>query len=156
MSEQEIQVIQKRLLEREMAGRARLFRKLVDEFGAEVLEIVAKNVVEETRERLQGAELDTRNLDTVMEILWNQMGDNADFTVEEQTPENLRLKVTRCFIADEMRARDAADIGLAFYCAYDEGFCQGLNPAIKFTRTKTLMAGDDCCNHTYELPDGGD
>ncbi len=156
MSEQEIQALRQLMLEREIAGRARLFRELVDRFGAEVLEIVEKNVIEEIRERLQQAKLDVRNLDTVMEILWNQLGDNIDFTVEEQTPENLRLKVTRCFIAEEMRARNAADVGLAFYCAYDDGFCQGLNPAIKFTRTKTLMAGDDCCNHTYELRDSGD
>jgi len=31
------------------------------------------------------------------------------------------------------------------------GFCEGLNPAIEFTRTKTLMQGDDCCDHAYAL-----
>jgi len=50
-----------------------------------------------------------------------------------------------------MRRLHAADIGSAFYCAYDYGFCSGLNPHIVFSRTKTLMSGDDCCNHNYEL-----
>jgi hypothetical protein len=44
------------------------------------------------------------------------------------------------------------EIGFALTCAWDYGFCRGLNPEIKFTRTKTLMMGDDCCNHTYRLP----
>jgi hypothetical protein len=31
---------------------------------------------------------------------------------------------------------------------------QGLDPAIRFTRTKTLMMGDDRCDHAYELSPG--
>ena len=38
-----------------------------------------------------------------MELLWDQMGEGTEFTVEERTPEVLRLRVTRCMIADEMR-----------------------------------------------------
>jgi hypothetical protein len=53
--------------------------------------------------------------------------------------------------ADEFRKHAAAEVGYSFYCCWDYGFCQGLNPHIKFTRTKTLMQGDDCCDHTYDL-----
>jgi hypothetical protein len=142
------------ILKREMHERAVLFKKLVQKLGHKVLDIVGDNTVEQTREKLEQADLPNRELDTIMEILWNQMGDMAEFTVEEQTADCLRLKVTRCLFADEMRKLDAADIGLAFYCAYDDGFCQGFNPEIKFTRTRTLMQGDDCCDHTYRLEKG--
>lgn len=135
----------------QMQQRAALFRKLVDKFGDDVLDIVAEHTIEQTRQRLASADLPRRDLDMVMELLWDNMGENADFVVESRTPNLLKLKVTRCIIADEMRRLGAADVGLAFYCAYDEGFCQGLNPQIKFTRSKTLMQGDDCCNHQYEL-----
>jgi hypothetical protein len=50
-----------------------------------------------------------------------------------------------------MRRHDAAEIGYAFYCAWDDGFCRGLNPKMTFTRTRTLMRGDDGCDHTYTL-----
>lgn len=139
------------MLKQEMNQRAVLFRKLVEAYGDKVLDIVEENVIEQTVEKLQQAKLPDRDLNTVMEILWNQMGDLAEFTVEESTPEFLRIKVTRCLFADEMRMLNAAGIGFAFYCSYDHGFCQGLNPDIRFTRTKTLMQGDDFCDHTYEL-----
>jgi fumarate reductase iron-sulfur subunit len=105
------------------------------------------------RERLRTTDLERRDLDTVMELLSDQMGDLSEFTVEERSPKRLRIRVTRCSFAEEMRRLDASDIGEAHYCAYDQGFCEGLNPTIRFTRTKTLMAGDDCCNHTYVLAD---
>jgi len=153
MSDQETQSAYISKLKREMHQRAVLFRRLAAELGHRVLEIVDETTIEQTQELLQRAELPKRDLDTIMEILWNQTGDTAELTVEEKSPNLLRLRVTRCLFADEMRKLNAADIGLAFYCAYDYGFCQGLNPAIKFTRTKTLMQGDDCCDHTYELSD---
>jgi len=151
MSDQDIQQFHTFMLKREMDQRAALFTKLVETFGSQVLNIVEETVIEQTKETLEKAELPKRDLDTVMEILWNQTGDKIEFTVESQTAEYLRLKVTRCLFADEMRKLNAADIGFAFYCSYDDGFCQGLNPAIKFSRTKTLMQGDDCCDHTYKL-----
>jgi predicted ArsR family transcriptional regulator len=135
----------------QMNQRAVLFRRLVDRLGGEVLDIVEEYTIEQVRNKLQAADLQERNLEKVMELLWDQMGEGTEFRVEEWTPEVLRLRVTRCMIADEMRQLRAADVGGAFYCAYDHGFCQGLNPEIRFTRTKTLMQGEDCCNHTYEL-----
>jgi hypothetical protein len=71
--------------------------------------------------------------------------------VEQQTPDFLKLRVTQCLFADAMRKHGAAKVGLAFYCAYDFGFCEGLNPKIDFARTKTLMEGDAFCDHAYEL-----
>lgn len=153
MSDQETQSVHISTLKREMYQRSVLFRRLAAELGNRVLEIVEETTIEQTKVLLQKAELPKRDLATIMEILWNQMGDTAEFTVEEERPDLLRLRVTQCLFADEMRKLNAADSGFAFYCAYDYGFCQGLNPAIKFTRTKTLMQGDDCCDHTYELSD---
>ena len=89
-----------------------------------------------------------------MELLWDQMIDGIEFEVLERTPNELRLSVSKCLFADEMGKLGAAGIGDAFYCAYDFGFCQGLNLAIEFTRSKSLMNGDDCCNHTYTLKCG--
>jgi predicted ArsR family transcriptional regulator len=151
MTEQEMQQFYVSMLKREMSQRAVLFERLMARFGNQVLDTVKETTIEQARERLEKADLQKRDLDTVVEALWDQMGEIAEFTVEERTPELLRFRVTRCLFADEMRALNAADIGFAFYCSYDYGFCQGLNPEIKFTRSQTLMQGDRCCDHTYEL-----
>ncbi|MBU1048556.1 L-2-amino-thiazoline-4-carboxylic acid hydrolase [Candidatus Bipolaricaulota bacterium] len=138
-------------LKAEMAQRAELFRLLVDRFGVDVLDLVSQYTIDQTRRRLEDADLDSRNLNAVMELLWDQMVQGTQFQVEERSSSCLRLRVTQCLFADEMARLGATDIGDAFYCAYDFGFCQGLNPAMRFTRTKSLMKGDDCCNHTYQL-----
>jgi L-2-amino-thiazoline-4-carboxylic acid hydrolase len=138
-------------LKAEMAQRASLFRLLVDHFGPEVLEVVSRHTNEQVKSRLEDADLDRRDLDAVMELLWDQMIDGIEFEVLERTPEVLKLSVTKCLFADEMGKLNAPGIGDAFYCAYDFGFCQGLNPDIEFTRTKSLTNGNDCCNHTYRL-----
>ena len=135
----------------QMAQRAALFRRLIDRFGGGVLDIVSQQTLEQARASLDQADLPRRDLNAVMELLWDQMVDETEFKVVERTKTILRLRVSKCLFADEMRRLGAADIGGAFYCAYDHGFCQGLNPAMRFTRTKTLMSGDECCDHTYEM-----
>jgi hypothetical protein len=139
------------VLKQQMQQRAMLFKRLVERYGEGVLDVVAQAVIDDTAAKLKNADLPRRDLDGVMEILWDQVADRLDFTVEERSEKRLALRVTRCFFADEMRRLGAAEIGYAFYCTYDDGFCQGLNPAITFTRTRTLMQGNDCCDHTYDL-----
>ena len=138
-------------LKAEMAHRSSLLRLLVQRFGPDVLEIVTRHTIDQARRRLEDADLDHRDLNAVMELLWDQMVEGTEFEVEERSETCLRLRVTKCLFAEEMGRLGATDIGDAFYCAYDHGFCQGLNSSIKFTRTKTLMNGDDCCNHAYSL-----
>ena len=143
-------MVDQRLLA-EMADRATLYRALVDRFGSGVLDVVAQWTIDGARSRMEHADLERRDLQAVMEQLWDQMGDDTAFEILERTDSTLKLSVSKCLFAEEMRRLGAAEIGKAFYCAYDEGFCQGLNPNLRFTRTKTLMNGDDSCNHTYEL-----
>jgi len=149
--EKEIENLFLRLQSKEMSERASLFKKMIKRCGKEVLNIVEENTISRTEEKLRTAEITYRNLDAVMENLWNQTGLTHAYTIENRTNDFLKLKVTKCLYADEMKKLDAVDIGEAFYCSYDHGFCRGLNPDIIFTRTKTLMIGNDCCDHTYEL-----
>lgn len=138
-------------LKAEMAQRASLFRHLVDRFGSEVLEVLSRHTSEQIKTRLANAELECRDLNAVMELLWDQMMDGVEFKVLERTSEVLKLSVSKCLFVAEMAKLGAADFGNAFYCACDFGFCEGLNPAIEFPRSKSLMNGDECCNHTYTL-----
>lgn len=134
------------------AQRAQLFKKLVAELGPRVIEITQQHTIDSVRDWIAGMELPQRDLAAMRAILWDQVGDDLDYTIEEQTPAHLKMCVTRCLWADMFRKLDAAELGYALYCASDYGYCEGLNPNITFTRTKTIMQGDDCCDHTYDLP----
>jgi len=131
--------------------RAILFKNLVSRYGPGVLELVREHTIRDARRTLQEAHLQKRDLDTVIEVLWKPSEGLLLYQVEQQTPDFLKLRVTQCLFAEAMRKHEAANIGLAFYCAYDYGFCQGLNQEIGFARTKTLMEGDAFCDHAYEL-----
>jgi len=82
----------------------------------------------------------------------NVLSNNA-YTDEivEDTDQAFAANTTECLYAKTFREADAADIGYAAMCHGDYAFTHAFNPKMKYTRTKTLMQGDDCCNHRQVL-----
>jgi hypothetical protein len=70
-------------------------------------------------------------------------------TFTEKTESVVEARVTRCLWAQTFREAGAADIGYATICHPDFFSCTAFNPKIHMTRTKTLMQGDDHCNHRW-------
>lgn len=60
-------------------------------------------------------------------------------------------RFTRCMWAEAFRELEAEDIGFGVLCQADALMASSFNPMIGFSRTKTLMMGDDCCDHIYHL-----
>lgn len=133
--------------------KARYVRRFRERFGGGVLEEAKKVTIEGAEKWMKNAHLspEERNLEEVKRFY---AGETAfvDYAWVEDTPERLRARVTRCRWAEELK-KDGNDreLGFALICAGDVGYCAGLNPNMKFSRTRTLMMGDDHCNHTYEL-----
>lgn len=71
------------------------------------------------------------------------------FEIVEDTPKAVEVKVSECLWAKTFREAKASDIGYASICYGDYASAQGFNPKLKMIRTKTLMQGDDRCNHRY-------
>jgi len=69
--------------------------------------------------------------------------------IVEDTPQAYEIKVTECLWAKTFREIGAADIGYLLFCHPDYAYCQGFNPRITMRRSKTLMQGDDHCNHRW-------
>lgn len=126
-------------------------KALAERFGPELIEATREHTIESARKRFASRDLESRDLSAVKKLLWDNLDDKFEFSLVKETPKYLEYKVTRCYLAEMANRMDAADAGFALNCAWDYGFCKGLNPDIKFTRTKTLMQGHDCCNHTYKL-----
>lgn len=70
--------------------------------------------------------------------------------VVEETETAIEVKITECLWAETFRSAGAADIGYAVICHPDFAMYNAFNPHIHLVRTKTLMEGDDCCNHRLE------
>ncbi len=66
-------------------------------------------------------------------------------------PAVVEVRVTQCLWAKTFRAAGAADIGYACICHPDFAAASGWNPKLKLIRTKTLMQGDEYCNHRFVM-----
>lgn len=73
------------------------------------------------------------------------------YQVIEDAPRAYEVKVTECLWAKTYRDAKAADLGYVLSCYGDFASVEGFNPKMRLIRTKTLMQGDDFCNHRYVI-----
>ncbi|MGD2121756.1 MAG: L-2-amino-thiazoline-4-carboxylic acid hydrolase [Gemmatimonadota bacterium] len=77
-------------------------------------------------------------------------GESLTGEVVEDTEGVFELRVTECLWEAVFReAGLAGEIGHAAVCNMDYSWPPAFDPAFKMERTKTLMRGQDCCNHRY-------
>jgi hypothetical protein len=81
------------------------------------------------------------------------MGGALEFKTVELTPTRAGLDVTRCKYAEMYREHGLEDFGFLLSCGRDFSLFEGFNPNIKFTRTKTIMEGADCCDFRLAVDD---
>ena len=81
---------------------------------------------------------------------WRE-GGALESKVLEESEDGLRFDVTRCDFANVYRELGFGDIGALVSCERDAPFTEGFDPSLEFSRSKTLMAGDDCCDFCYRV-----
>ncbi len=69
--------------------------------------------------------------------------------IVEDSAEAFEVKITECLWCKTFRALQAADLGYTCICRSDAAMARAFNPKLTLIRTKTLMQGDDHCNHRY-------
>ncbi|MHA2362845.1 MAG: L-2-amino-thiazoline-4-carboxylic acid hydrolase [Candidatus Hodarchaeales archaeon] len=130
-----------------------LLNKWDRDFGSEFNEI-ASELVGKNAQKLWAvvAEEEKRNsIDDLIDILWEGLKDaGGEYTVE-RTDKGSQIYCTKCPIADSYLKIGQEKYGLLFHCVTDPYICAGFNPKINYRRTKTLMEGDDCCDHFYSM-----
>jgi len=125
-------------------------RFLMNEYGEGVLDVIADWKNDRTREQWMEIAEATGRSDP--EYLFRLFSDAVhEYQVIRKAPEALEVKVTRCAHADVFKSLNATDIGMKMICMGDHAVAEGFNPMIRFTRPKTIMAGDDCCHFVFEL-----
>jgi len=129
-----------------------LLISLRNKYGSELVQSISEHTAEQSKNYFSKMQVNReRDLQALKEVLWDGLEKDFEWECLENTPKKMRFKVIRCPIAENLKRYKAPDIGYALHCASDPGIAAGINPKIKFSRTKTLMQGHDCCDHCYEM-----
>jgi hypothetical protein len=70
-------------------------------------------------------------------------------SISKETPREIMAHITDCLWYKTFRELNATDLGYVVCCQPDFAVAPHYHPKIKMKRTKTLMQGCECCNHTY-------
>jgi hypothetical protein len=142
-----------------MQDKLELLQELRRIYGQGVLDVACqRNQTRTLREWQQiGEQLPAITIAALVDVLWQNFcqQDGLEFT-EQRTTDKIQMHCTYCPWVEVAKAAGATEIGYQLICRSDEAIVAGFNqaarphePKINFTRTKTLMQGDDCCDHCY-------
>jgi len=120
--------------------------------GDKYLEVIKQANDELVTEGMKHRKIDDRSLRAFTEYLRNQ----NDFwkhvvtaEIVEDSPNAVEVRVKECIWAHTFRKQKAADVGYACVCHPDFAYAKAFNPKMRMERTKTLMQGDEYCNHRW-------
>jgi predicted ArsR family transcriptional regulator len=158
MKPNEIEQLKERLFQKEqllLSSRAGLVMAVIDHFGEEAEEVIKDFLNNRTRKwAANAAEADRRankknDIQGLINFLWEPIRQEGFEFTYEQTEQGYQMHVTKCPIAEIAKALNLEKWGFIFHCMGDAAICEDYNPKIRFTRTKTLMEGDEYCDHCY-------
>ena len=66
----------------------------------------------------------------------------------EVSDRHIALKITRCRALEAFRELGVPGL-CRLFCESDHAFIKAFNPQLRLVRTKTIAAGDDCCDHIW-------
>lgn len=128
-----------------------IIETLVKKYGTEVYQVLEHGIGSDTISMFGelGARTKNRSIEELIEILWEPLKkDGFEYSIENRS-DGVQMKCTKCPYADLYKSLDSVKIGYILYCAQDQYLNEGFNKNIGFKRTKTIMEGDDYCDHFY-------
>lgn len=141
-------------------GMVEIAKEMEEELGREkMLEIVGKASdkasVENILKQLEGRSMET--FDDFVSLL-EDMADSPFYEhtttmTREREQNKLKFNVTECLWAKTFQDMDEEELGYVISCKPDFAMAEAVSPRIKLKRTKTLMQGDECCDHVWSWED---
>jgi predicted ArsR family transcriptional regulator len=128
-----------------------LLQALKDRFGPEVVAVVDQVIAERAGRfgRMIAEREGGRSIADFLRLFWEpEQARGLVYTVEEQAG-GVQITCTRCPMFDLAREINGTEWMAHLVCAADPYIVAGFNPRIGFRRTKTLMAGDEYCDHFF-------
>ena len=72
-----------------------------------------------------------------------------DSEIIEEGVDRLSMRVTRCLWAETFKALGDVEAGYLMCCNCDHEMVRAYSPHLRISRTRTIMQGDDHCNHVF-------
>ena len=119
------------------------------DYGPEYNAIVSEVLAERLRKNaaVWARENGIVTAEDIVRSMWEGW-EEGEFTIERRE-DGIQIYCTKCPHADAYRAIGRSEMGLFLKCCEDPPIVAGINPDVEFRRTKSLMNGDDCCDHFY-------
>jgi len=86
-----------------------------------------------------------------LRVLWEPLREEGFGFVPREANGNVELTVTKCPVYELAEKTGMHTWLYHLACATDFYSASAFSARIEFSRTKTLMEGHECCNHTYRL-----
>ena len=132
-----------------------LLKIMKERFGEEAYDVIWEANSERVKEawRKKAEEYGDNSIESLIKLLWEPLQQHGFEYTMEKTDSRVQFKCTKCPTADRALRLGVGEQVYYFMCINDFAVAEGFNPNIGFTMTKTLMQGDDCCNHFYYYKD---
>ena len=118
-----------------------LLKTLSEKYNKEEFLILMREVASKA---LSVKEVMDKSNSNLNQVFWKHV---LEREVIEDSDEAFELKITKCLWEKVYREANATDLGYALACHTDFATAEASNQIL--IRTKTLMQGDDCCNHRW-------
>jgi len=128
-----------------------LLKIMGDQFGELAYQVFVKargkEIVSHMSKRAK--ELGDNSLEAFIKDQWEVLPAHGYSYTMEKLELGYLMKVTKCPLYDLAKRQGNTEQMFYLCCEADQYAPEGFNPNIGFKRSKTLMQGDDCCNHFY-------
>ncbi len=121
-------------------------------YGKEVIDEARKAFIDSMVNDARKAYLNKadKSLKSYLDWLLSGLTEGHEYEIVESKEDSVKFKFTRCPWADYFRKIGQPEIG-KFFCLADEPLAKAFNEKINFKRTKTIMDGDEYCDHHYYM-----
>ena len=128
-----------------------LLKVMTEQFGEVAYQIFVKARGKEILKHMskRAEELGDNSIEAFIKDQWNPLLAQGYKYTMEKTNTGFLMVVTKCPLYDLAKSQDITEQMFYMCCEGDRFAAEGFNPDIGFKRSKTLMQGDDCCNHFY-------
>jgi predicted ArsR family transcriptional regulator len=132
---------------------AELLRELDDEYGERAGQAVEayleRNVYMDWAETGRREAHEGKEIDDFIRLLWEPLKSMGfEYSVADESGRTT-FCVSRCPVFELAQKTGMHRWLYHLACSTDFHSSRGFSPRLGFDRTKTLMQGDDCCNHQY-------
>lgn len=130
-----------------------MYTALRERFGPDADEVIKQAIgarIQRIWAKIAGI-LGSDTLEDFTKILFDPLPELGWEFTKEKNEKKISYRVTKCPKVEMAKKLGAEKLMFLIACETDCFSAKGFNEKIKFSRTKTLMEGYDCCDHTYEF-----